>query len=200
VAVGSNVPQIFVRHLLPNLLPTLITVAALDMAGVLLLLAELGFLNIFMGGGARTEVLSESLVGAAKYYYSDVPEWGALLSTSAIGGAATPGWPGTRAFSSPWLFWPSIFGVRACAIYWIRSAWPESPVQPLHLGLRRYPDLCPGVDVAQRCTPGLYAPQTRAFNAQNVMADVEYLSSPRFAGREVGSPAPEPQRNILPLE
>ena len=44
------------------------------MGSVLMLLAELGFLNIFLGGGFRVEG------SAGIYYYSDIPEWGALLS------------------------------------------------------------------------------------------------------------------------
>ena len=76
VAVGLGTPGIVRRHVLPNLLPTLISIAALEMGGVLMLLGELGFIGIFIGGGAFAELD----IGAAPYHYSDVPEWGALLS------------------------------------------------------------------------------------------------------------------------
>jgi len=41
-----------------------------------MLLGELGFIGIFIGGGAFAEVD----IGGLPYHYSDVPEWGALLS------------------------------------------------------------------------------------------------------------------------
>jgi hypothetical protein len=61
---------------LPNLLSSLISITALEMGAVLMLLGELGFVGIFIGGGAFAEL--ETF--AAPYHYSDVPEWGALLS------------------------------------------------------------------------------------------------------------------------
>jgi hypothetical protein len=54
----------------------LISITSLEMGAVLMLLGELGFVGIFIGGGAFAELESFS----APYHYSDVPEWGALLS------------------------------------------------------------------------------------------------------------------------
>ncbi len=76
VAVGLRTPRIVMDHVLPNLLPALISIAALEMGAVLMLLGELGFVGIFIGGGAYAELQ----IDAAPYHYSDVPEWGALLS------------------------------------------------------------------------------------------------------------------------
>jgi peptide/nickel transport system permease protein len=76
VAVGARTPRIIYRHIMPNLLSPLISIAAIEMGGVLMLLGELGFLSIFIGGGAFFSL--ETF--AAPYHYSDVPEWGALLS------------------------------------------------------------------------------------------------------------------------
>lgn len=76
VAAGLNSLQIVFRHILPNLAPALISVAALEMGAVLMLLGELGFIGIFIGGGAFAEL---DIFGPP-YHYSDVPEWGALLS------------------------------------------------------------------------------------------------------------------------
>jgi peptide/nickel transport system permease protein len=76
VAVGLRTPRIIMNHVLPNLLPALISIAALEMGAVLMLLGELGFVGIFIGGGAYAELE----IDAAPYHYSDVPEWGALLS------------------------------------------------------------------------------------------------------------------------
>lgn len=75
-ATGATTPRIVLRHLIPNLAPALISLAALEMGAVLMLLGELGFIGIFIGGGAFAELI----VDGPEYHYSDVPEWGALLS------------------------------------------------------------------------------------------------------------------------
>ena len=75
-ALGARLTGIVSRHLLPNLLPALISLAALEMGAVAMLLGELGFIGIFIGGGTFAEVT----IGGPPYHYSDVPEWGALLS------------------------------------------------------------------------------------------------------------------------
>ncbi len=74
VAIGARTPRIIVRHILPNLFSALISIVALEMGAVLMLLGELGFISIFIGGGAAM------LLPGGKVHYSDVPEWGALLS------------------------------------------------------------------------------------------------------------------------
>jgi len=76
VAVGLAAPRIIMSHVLPNLLSSLISITALEMGAVLMLLGELGFVGIFIGGGAFAELDTFS----APYHYSDVPEWGAMLS------------------------------------------------------------------------------------------------------------------------
>ncbi|MGD2048498.1 MAG: ABC transporter permease subunit, partial [Chloroflexota bacterium] len=76
IAIGARTPRIITRHILPLLMSSLISIFALEMGSVLMLLGELGFLSIFIGGGAFQELE----VFAAPYHYSDVPEWGALLS------------------------------------------------------------------------------------------------------------------------
>jgi hypothetical protein len=74
VAVGARTPRIIGRHILPHLFSALISIIALEMGAVLMLLGELGFIGIFIGGGTR---LAHD---AATILYSDLPEWGALLS------------------------------------------------------------------------------------------------------------------------
>jgi ABC-type dipeptide/oligopeptide/nickel transport system permease subunit len=41
-----------------------------------MLLGELGFIGIFIGGGAFADLD----IAGAPFHYSDVPEWGAMLS------------------------------------------------------------------------------------------------------------------------
>ncbi len=73
-AVGARTPRIISRHILPNLFSALISIIALEMGAVLMILGELGFINIFIGGGAIIDLPSYTV------HFSDVPEWGALLS------------------------------------------------------------------------------------------------------------------------
>jgi hypothetical protein len=77
-AVGLNSPQILSRHVLPNLMGTLVAMAALEMGRVLLLLGELGFVYVFVGGGRGG--YSEASRTVAHYF--DIPDWGAMLGTS----------------------------------------------------------------------------------------------------------------------
>jgi ABC-type dipeptide/oligopeptide/nickel transport system permease component len=76
LALGVSPFRIVLRHILPNLIPTLAAISALEMGAVLMLLGELGFIGIFIGGGSYAEL---DVAGPA-YHFSDVPEWGALLS------------------------------------------------------------------------------------------------------------------------
>ncbi len=76
VAVGLREGQIIFSHVLPNLVSSLIVLGALEMGAVMMLVGELGFVGIFIGGGAFAELQA----WMPPYHYSDVPEWGALLS------------------------------------------------------------------------------------------------------------------------
>jgi peptide/nickel transport system permease protein len=76
IASGNSSTGIAVRHLLPNLLPSLISLTSIETASVLLIVGELGFLSIFLGGGLMVELY----IDMPRYHYSDVPEWAALVS------------------------------------------------------------------------------------------------------------------------
>ena len=83
LSVGLRQPQTIVRHVLPNLFSALLSLAALEMGAVLLLLAELGFVGIFIGGGAFAD-LEGAMSELGSYHYSDVPEWGSLLASMRL--------------------------------------------------------------------------------------------------------------------
>lgn len=90
--IGLTETGIIVRHILPNVLPALVVLALLEMGAVLMILGELGFVGVFIGGGAQTEGFGGTVAIA------DVPEWGAMLA-------------GARAYirTSPWMvFWPAV--------------------------------------------------------------------------------------------
>ena len=77
-ATGLSSPAILSRHVLPNLLPTLLAIAALEMGAALLLLAELGFVHVFIGGG---RIGYDETAREARHYF-DAPDWGAMLGSS----------------------------------------------------------------------------------------------------------------------
>ena len=86
-AIGLRSPKIILSHVLPNLVSQLIALAALEMGATLMLLAELGFVGIFIGGGAVAELQSDK---PWVFLYSDVPEWSAMLSNMRLWARSYP--------------------------------------------------------------------------------------------------------------
>lgn len=183
-SVGARSGQILTNHILPHLIPTLVVMAVMEMGGVLMLLADLGFLNIFLGGGFRVD-----LFGVGNYHFSDIPEWGSLLAN------IRDWWR-----SYPWVAWyPGVmffFSILAFNIWGegLRRFLDESRIN-LNRFLNRY-TAAAAVSLAvvtvilfRSATPlGLYRSQALTFDAQNTLADIEVLSSPEFTGRESGTP------------
>lgn len=188
-AVGADSLRILVRHLLPNLLPSLLVLAVLEMGGVLMLLAELGFLNIFLGGGFRSEIGQVGRMVPVAYYFSDVPEWGALLAN------IRDWWR-----SYPWLAWyPGAFFFVSILTFnlWgqgLRQFIEESRINVSRM-FNRYTVLLGGaaalalVLLMQSSSPiNLYSSQARQFDEARAIADISKLSSAEFQGRETGTP------------
>jgi ABC-type dipeptide/oligopeptide/nickel transport system permease component/Zn-dependent M28 family amino/carboxypeptidase len=183
-AVGARSGRILTWHVLPHLLAPLLVLTVLEIGGVLMLLAELGFLNIFLGGGFKVELFGEQVS-----HFSDVPEWGALLAN------IRDWWR-----SYPWMAWyPGVAFFVAILAF---NLWGE--------GLRRFLDearinlsrlmnrytivaigaLVLGVVLVLRSTApvALYRSQAQAFDAQRALEDIRVLSSSQFQGRETGTP------------
>lgn len=76
-SVGLSELQIVVRHALPHLLPQLLVIGALEMGAALLIMAELAFLGIFVGGGSRFSL--DPVFGGVPVHLIEVPEWGGLI-------------------------------------------------------------------------------------------------------------------------
>ncbi len=79
-AVGLNNLQTIVRHALPNVLAQILIMTFLEMGAVLILLAELGFLGVYIGGGTN---FTADIFGSGPQLLNEVPEWGALVSIGA---------------------------------------------------------------------------------------------------------------------
>lgn len=182
-SVGSRSNEILRQHVLPNLFASLLVLAALEMGGVLMLLADLGFLNIFLGGGYRIEIRPDVVA-----YFSDVPEWGALL-------ANIRNW--WRSYA--WMAWyPGIaflISILAFNIFGegLRRFLEESRVNVNRifnrftllgslaiLGIMAY-------TLKSTSPTGLYRSEAVKFDAQRAMQTIDMLSSPQFGGRETGT-------------
>ncbi|MFP4343234.1 MAG: ABC transporter permease subunit [Anaerolineales bacterium] len=182
-ALGARTGQILGRHILPNLLPSLLVLAVLETGGVLMLLAELGYLNIFLGGGFKVE-----LIGEVINHFSDVPEWGALLAN------VRQWWR-----SYPWMAWyPGLAFFLAILAFnvWgegLRRFLAESRINLGHL-FNRYTllaglGLVIGLGWVLRSTAplGVYRSQAERFEATRAMEYIEALTAPEFEGRRSGS-------------
>jgi peptide/nickel transport system permease protein len=182
-ATGLGDVQILVRHVLPNLLPSLVVLAFLEMGGVLMLLGELGFLGIFIGGGFAAE--GEAQAGAV---YFDVPEWGVILSST---------WRGFR--SHPWMaFYPALALTVAILGVNLFGEGLRRLTERLTLNLNRLFSrytLAAATAVVVVFVLGMeatgpwasYIPQAKGFDAQRAMADIQYLAGPELNGRLSGT-------------
>jgi ABC-type dipeptide/oligopeptide/nickel transport system permease subunit len=92
--IGLDGWGIAIRHVLPNVLPALTVLAMLEIGAVLMILGELGFVGIYIGGGTAIEGLS----GFRQAAIPTIPEWGAMMADSRL-------W----ARSQPWMvFFPAL--------------------------------------------------------------------------------------------
>jgi ABC-type dipeptide/oligopeptide/nickel transport system permease component len=186
--IGARDMGILIRHVVPNLVPSLLVLAMLEMGGVLLLLAELGFLNIFLGGGFTVELLGTQSLAGIPYHYSDVPEWGALLAN------VRDWW---RAY--PWLGWyPGVAFFLAILTFNLLGEGLRRFIDRSRINLSRWVNryaLVVGALIALggfwliRSSAPLsrYLPQAERFDAQRAMAVFDTLSSAQFEGRESGT-------------
>ncbi len=183
--LGLPPVEILWRHVLPNVLPTLIVVASLEMAGVLLLLGELGFVGIFLGGGAFAEVF----IGTAPYHYSDVPEWAALLSNVR-----------QYARTYPWVgIYPALAFALAILGFNLFGEGLRRLIQDIRLSFARLWSrwtLLAAVGIvlvvnwvqANTGPIAIYRETARAFDGQAALQHVRTLAQPDWQGRRIGSP------------
>jgi ABC-type dipeptide/oligopeptide/nickel transport system permease subunit len=185
VALGARSPRIIWRHVLPNLIPSLVSIIVLEMGAVLMLLGELGFIGIFIGGGAFAELD----IAGAPFHYSDVPEWGAMLSNLR-----------TYTRSYPWMaiypagaFFISIMGFNLFG-EGIRRLIERVGVEVTQLFANRYTFLASALAVTAffwlRGSTGdivFYQQQASQFDGEQALGHVAVLTNPVFDGRALGS-------------
>jgi dephospho-CoA kinase len=187
-SIGARADQVLLRHVLPNLVNPLTVLAALEMGGILMLLAELGFLNIFMGGGFRAMIGEAGAMVPVVAYYSDVPEWSALIAN-------------VRAHwrSYPWMaFYPGMAVFLTIMALNLLGEGLRRFLEDNAIGLGRFLNrytfvAAAGVAVVvalvlQSAAPiSLYRAEGLKFDASRALADTRILSDPMLQGRETGT-------------
>jgi hypothetical protein len=158
----------------------LIVLAALEMGAVLMLLAELGFIDIFIGGGTFAELD----IGAAPYHYSDVPEWGAMLSNVRLGARS---WPWTAIY-------PSLAFALSILAFNMFGEGLRRMIDRVGVGFTRVINRTTvlaalvfvlGIQWAGRYVgPSVYYREyAQAFSGQQALSHVEVLADPALSGR-----------------
>lgn len=191
-AIGASTPRILSQHILPHLVSPLLVLAVLEMGAVLLVLAELGFLNIFLGGGFRVQIAEVGKMVPLIAYFSDVPEWGAMLAN------IREWWR-----SYPWLAWyPGVAFFLAILAFnllgeGLRRFLNDSRINVARV-VNRYSLVVAAIGVLgliwilRTTTPlGVYLAPARQFDASAAFAHTQVLGSPEFEGRETGTPGAE---------
>ena len=183
VAVGARTPRILGRHILPHLFAALTSIVALEMGAVLMLLGELGFVSIFIGGGT-----THARIPGVRVLYSDVPEWGALLSGQRF-----------LARSYPWTaLYPMLaFSISILAFNLLGEGVRrllEQGTLIIHRLVNRY--TVAGTAVAAVVVVWLsansgvmpfYLEQAGTFDGERAYAHVAALSDPALQGRSLGT-------------
>ncbi|MBN1220441.1 MAG: ABC transporter permease subunit [Anaerolineae bacterium] len=184
-SVGLRTPRLITAHILPNLIPVLISIAALEMGATLMLLGELGFIGIFIGGGAFAELD----VAMPPYHYSDVPEWGALLSNVR-----------TYARSYPWTtIYPAFAFFVAIVGFNLFGEGMRRLTDKVGMGITRMVNrytvaaavlLIVGFNWMQSNTGPMasYRQYAMNFNGRQTLAHIEALADPTLSGRALGTP------------
>lgn len=79
-AIGASPGRVLFKHVLPQLWPVLPSLVAFELASVMLIVAELGFLGIFIGGGITYDSPMPDSSGVFQIRTAGAPELGQLLS------------------------------------------------------------------------------------------------------------------------
>jgi len=184
VSAGLTEGQILSAHVLPNVWPTMVSLAFLEMGGVLMLLGELGFLGVFIGGG-----LAADGEGLPTLVYYDVPEWSVMLANS---------WRQFRSF--PWAtLYPALAFFVAILGFTFLGEGLRRLTERLTLSFRtlfnRYTLATAAIVFAgahwmfqSTGFVSRYAPSAQSLNVQRAMDDINYLASENVNGRLSGSP------------
>ena len=184
-AAGASSSRIVWKHVLPNLVPGLISILSLEIGSVLMLLGELGFVGIFIGGGAFAQLE----IWGAPFHYSDVPEWGALLSNIR---AYARSYPWTAIYPAG-AFFIAIAGFNLFG-EGIRRLIEKVGVAATRIFVNKYSNavvsiLAVGFLWLQGSTgaTAVFREQAKTFNGSKAMEIITILADPEWQGRALGT-------------
>jgi peptide/nickel transport system permease protein len=182
-AIGLNSLGLAVRHVLPNVLPTLIVITLLEMGAVLMILGELGFVGVYIGGGTAIQVGD-----FAQEQYFTMPEWGAMMAGSRQWARAKP-WmvlfPALAFFLSVTGFNLLGEGLRRLVDRGVFNtavllSWRTIVVAALITAASIYVTLTLGPAPS-------YRQLAHQVDQERLLADIAYFSGPEMRGRGIGS-------------
>jgi ABC-type dipeptide/oligopeptide/nickel transport system permease subunit len=181
--IGLDGMGIAIRHILPNVLPSLIVIAVLEMGAVLMILGELGFIGVFIGGGTWVQVGDTAVANIP-----DIPEWGAMMA-------------GTRQFArnQTWMvFYPALaFFVAVLGFNLLgeglRRIVQRRGVSTAFILSKRIVVVIAAITLATAYivthvgpAPS-YAGLAQRFDAEAALAHVAELTAPALEGRQAGT-------------
>ncbi|MGD8604212.1 MAG: M28 family peptidase, partial [Anaerolineales bacterium] len=79
-SVGMTGISMAVRQVLPNILAQVLVITSLEMGAVMMLLGELAFVGVFIGGGTQLGLQADPLSPIELIRVALIPEWGAMLA------------------------------------------------------------------------------------------------------------------------
>ena len=186
-SLGLSEFAVFARHVLPNLLPMLAVAAALEASAILLVLGELGFLGIVVGGGQNVSTDVTGRGGGTEFIFATT-EWGAILAQGKF-----------EIYRAQWIalvpataFASAILGFNLVG-HGLRTFFERAPVALGKLLTLRTAVAVLAVFVALRLASPYFGPAgsfvaaAREFDAARARAHVDWLSDPARAGRYTGS-------------
>jgi peptide/nickel transport system permease protein len=183
-AVGLSSIEILSRHVLPNLLATMLALISLEMASALLLLGELGFVNVFLGSGAI-------LPGGPfmpNVFTFETPDWGAMIGTNWRSFRALPWLPGAPAAA----FFISILSFNLFG-YGLQRFSERGRFYPSGLSVLRFVAIAAAIlfgvqyVLANTGPEAAYESLAGRFDIQRTWKDVTFLSADEFEGRATGT-------------
>jgi len=183
-AVGLNSIGTLSRHVLPNLTATIVTLAALEMGSALLLLGELGFIRVFLGGGG----IIAGDIGVAAQRIAEIPEWGAMLGTTWRYFKALPWLPLAPAVA----FFIAILGFNLFG-YGLQRFIDRGRFYPSGLSVFRFSLIVLAILAGSRYVLTNTGPEVEyreaaeEFDASRVYQDLTFLTRTELEGRYPGS-------------
>ncbi len=185
--VGLTGLGIAVRHILPNVLPALVIIAVLEMGAVLMILGELGFIGVFIGGGGWVQVGDTTVINIP-----DIPEWGSMMA-GARQFARTRTW---MVFYPAVAFFLAVLGFNLLG-EGLRRIVQRRGVSTAFILSKRMVMIIAAVSLATAYivthvgpAPS-YASLASRFDANSALTELYMLAAPEFEGRLAGTPGAE---------